>query len=387
MNLQVIPAKFVKNLKEDLSSPVTLRGPTGKVWKVGLVKAGDSLFFQYGWDEFVEDHNLEEEDLLVFRYSGSSTFDVLMFDQLNLCEKECSYFVGKCGCERKENTRDDSMEADFMHSSVERGRRGGRRRRFTSSTKTNQGRRGRGRGRGRRTFISPTNEEELKTSEPGIRRNSSQSNDRSVRKEASASVRDCAKRKFMGEESADSFGDDGIPENLSRSYQLHFVSKRRPVTEVEKKRAYQLASAASASTDHRSFIVVMRQTHVCRRFHLTIPVLDVTYNFPPRNQDVTLSLKGKTWPVIFKYQTNPLNGGFASGWADFVFDNNLEEDDVCVFEVVGGRNNSILVNVQIFRVVEAVTPLRKVKCPSRRSAKRQVKEALDKVVVPCDFLD
>lgn len=45
-----------------------------------------------GWKEFVDEHYVEENDVLVFKYDGNSCFDVLIFDQSG-CEKEASYFV------------------------------------------------------------------------------------------------------------------------------------------------------------------------------------------------------------------------------------------------------------------------------------------------------
>ncbi|KAF3617815.1 hypothetical protein T459_13146 [Capsicum annuum] len=53
-----------------------------------------------GWKEFVDAHSLEEDDLLIFKYNGSSRFDVSVFDRQSLCEKLCekevSCFVKKC---------------------------------------------------------------------------------------------------------------------------------------------------------------------------------------------------------------------------------------------------------------------------------------------------
>ncbi|PHT51120.1 hypothetical protein CQW23_10867 [Capsicum baccatum] len=41
-------------------------------------------------------HSLEEDDLLIFKYNGSSRFDVSVFDRQSSCEKEASCFVKKC---------------------------------------------------------------------------------------------------------------------------------------------------------------------------------------------------------------------------------------------------------------------------------------------------
>ncbi|KAK4429080.1 B3 domain-containing protein REM16, partial [Sesamum alatum] len=79
-----------------MAGTVALRGPSGNVWSVGLVANGDMLLLKHGWIAFVEDHSLEENDILIFKYNGNSSFDVFMFDQESLCEKATSYFVKKC---------------------------------------------------------------------------------------------------------------------------------------------------------------------------------------------------------------------------------------------------------------------------------------------------
>ncbi|KAL0325660.1 UNVERIFIED_CONTAM: B3 domain-containing protein REM16 [Sesamum radiatum] len=79
-----------------MARTVALKGPSGHEWSVGLVTNGDMLLLKHGWKAFVDDHSLEENDILIFKYNGNSRFDVLMFDQESLCEKETSYFVKKC---------------------------------------------------------------------------------------------------------------------------------------------------------------------------------------------------------------------------------------------------------------------------------------------------
>lgn len=100
---QAIPEQFTKNLKGNLPTLISLKGPSGGVWQVNLTKINGTTFFCYGWDEFANDNLLEENDLLIFKYNGASCFDVLIFDGQSLCEKAASYFVRKCG------HRDDSV--------------------------------------------------------------------------------------------------------------------------------------------------------------------------------------------------------------------------------------------------------------------------------------
>lgn len=75
---------------------MNLKGPGGSSWSVGLTTDGDTWFFEHGWEEFLKDHSLEENDFLVFKYRRNSSMDVRMFDGKTSCEKESSYFVRKC---------------------------------------------------------------------------------------------------------------------------------------------------------------------------------------------------------------------------------------------------------------------------------------------------
>ncbi|XP_024631138.1 uncharacterized protein [Medicago truncatula] len=92
-----LPKTFSDNLKKKLPGNVTLKGPSGVVWNVGLTARDDTIYFTNGWQRFVKDHSLKENDFLVFKYNGESLFEVLIFHGDSFCEKAASYFVGKCG--------------------------------------------------------------------------------------------------------------------------------------------------------------------------------------------------------------------------------------------------------------------------------------------------
>lgn len=109
--LQALPKRFSDNLRTKLPDSVSLKGPGGAVWSIGLTTRDDTLHFTDGWQQFVEDHCLEENDLLVFKYNGESQFDVLMFEGESFCEKVASYSVRKCGHTKKRNIDDCLKEA------------------------------------------------------------------------------------------------------------------------------------------------------------------------------------------------------------------------------------------------------------------------------------
>lgn len=63
--------------------------PDGKTYNLRVSKEGNVLVFQSGWETFASAYELEHGDILLFEYSGSSSFDVRIFDQ-SCCEKELS---------------------------------------------------------------------------------------------------------------------------------------------------------------------------------------------------------------------------------------------------------------------------------------------------------
>ncbi|GLT97905.1 hypothetical protein SLE2022_154470 [Rubroshorea leprosula] len=88
-----IPEKFASKLKKKLPEMVTLRGPSGVTWNIRLVIKDDTLFLaDIGWQQFVKDHSLEENDLLIFQYDKESCFDVMLFDgSFVFCQKMWIY--------------------------------------------------------------------------------------------------------------------------------------------------------------------------------------------------------------------------------------------------------------------------------------------------------
>ncbi|KAL5071669.1 hypothetical protein RYX36_022556 [Vicia faba] len=111
-----LPKAFSDNLKKRLPENVVLKGPSGVVWNIGLVIRDDSVYFVNGWERFVKDHSLKENDFLVFKYNGESLFEVLVFDGNSFCEKAASYFVGKCG---PAQTEQGGSKAKDNNNSVE----------------------------------------------------------------------------------------------------------------------------------------------------------------------------------------------------------------------------------------------------------------------------
>jgi hypothetical protein len=102
--LQSIPARFANNFNGHISEVVSLKSPSGKTWSIGVGNNdADEVFLQSGWKEFVTAHSIAEGDYLLFKYSGVSSFDVLIFDSSG-CEKTWPHFAKNHGHERIEGS-------------------------------------------------------------------------------------------------------------------------------------------------------------------------------------------------------------------------------------------------------------------------------------------
>ncbi|CAL5373044.1 unnamed protein product [Camellia sinensis] len=123
---------------------------------------------------------------------------------------------------------------------------------------------------------------------------------------------------------------------------LSYSTNRRQVTEEEKQRAYRLATRHSS--DLPSVLITMQPSHVYKFF-----LLEIQLRVPPRE---------KKWTAQVRYR--PAGIVVHKGWSKFSVDNNLEEHDVCIFELSqGGKGNNmpVVLDVFIYRVVDELVPL------------------------------
>ncbi|OMO74941.1 hypothetical protein COLO4_26417 [Corchorus olitorius] len=250
---QKLPDKFAKNIKKKLPGDVTLKGPSGIIWDVGLKADNDTLVFHHGWKNFVKDHSLVENDFLIFKYNGVSHFDVLMFDGESLCEKAASYFVRKCG-----------------HTETDSG--------CQTKRKMNE-----------------TPVEVVHNSSP------------------------C--------------GLESSPEK-STNIDIDTRTPKPPTT--------------TAATNKK------------KKMGKAIPTAWGSKNLPKENEDVILRVNKHTWKTRYYYHRNRDCGGLSGGWRNFVADNNLKEDDVCVFQPADLGKKPVTLDVSIFRVLQAPLPLTQV---------------------------
>ncbi|KAJ3685424.1 hypothetical protein LUZ61_014588 [Rhynchospora tenuis] len=154
-------------------------------------------------------------------------------------------------------------------------------------------------------------------------------------------------------------GESSSRHACARRSAQKFISGRRPVTDRQKQNALSRANNKFQSTN-TCFIKTMLETSVYRIFYLVVPVEFGRKNLPRKNTTISLSLPhgSRKWNVTCTHNTYATDQRqsvwrFNGGWWKFVLENNLEEGDVCVFEMKA----ELELTVHIFRVVEEIVKL------------------------------
>ncbi|KAJ4961094.1 hypothetical protein NE237_021004 [Protea cynaroides] len=326
----VVPRKIVSIFRKQLVNRATIKTLSGKAWTIELEKRDEDLFFKQGWADFVRDHSLNEGDILIFQYEGDSTFAVSMFDSLSGYEK-----VGS-GLPSNLETRQTNIHLESMNNTHD-------------------------------DFISLESEpSETESEDHNPSRKKARFADSSSKKCLRSTQLSSYSKGKSGRKKPKSIDTGKKIINLDKNYHypLAFVSGRRPVSLAEKEKAHQLALAFRSTKP--SFIVTMVPTSVSKRFFMTIPQAFVEDHMPRIVKEVVLCVPPgvKTWMVSYTvYMSHQV--GLSGGWKSFVWDNNLEQDDVCVFELtqLPGKKNleTISMDVKIFRVVKKLDKLTEAK--------------------------
>lgn len=115
----------MKNYGIDLTDIVYLNIPTGKIWKVKLVKEKNTrVWLQNGWPKFVEFYSISHGYALMFRYTGSLRFNVHIFD---MSASEIDYPLRTKTCKRvhkrkiRENNNNEDANMNAPTSSSHKG--------------------------------------------------------------------------------------------------------------------------------------------------------------------------------------------------------------------------------------------------------------------------
>ncbi|XP_027941331.1 B3 domain-containing protein REM20-like [Vigna unguiculata] len=114
----VIPSCFVKSVRlgrRRIPKDIILRNVSGRVWCVKTRLVGHKIYFQEGWKVFQEENCIRKADFLLFKYDGTNVFKVVILEQSSRCERrevEEDEVIDITEEEENENSEDSMMEEE-----------------------------------------------------------------------------------------------------------------------------------------------------------------------------------------------------------------------------------------------------------------------------------
>ncbi|KAK8564289.1 hypothetical protein V6N13_005478 [Hibiscus sabdariffa] len=336
-----IPNKFVKKFGDELSSIATLTVPSGRQWLVELWEDNKKIWLDGGWNAFVEYYSICIGYFLVFKYEGNSRFDVNVY---NLKASEIDYPSNNLNgsLEPVCNPRlKDIEDGGFADKDVDDCLHHDRKRCKNS------------------TCLHLENEVH------DLRAMSRSARDKGIQF-------DGVELTSTGDEGGLCFSNEtrGIHKAIKQEPDLNMDEhgplwkikvkdevpapnspsvprRRRDVTAEEKQCAFRAASMFKP--DNPFCRVILRPSYVYKGVLLHLPRCFAQKYLNGVDGIITLQVpEGKTWPVQCVYCNGNLR--FSKGWAEFVLDNNLDEGDVCIFELINTKE--IVLRVAIFRALQ-----------------------------------
>ncbi|XVE49124.1 hypothetical protein DITRI_Ditri01bG0057200 [Diplodiscus trichospermus] len=379
-----IPNKFVKKYGDELSSIATLAVPSGRIWLVELRKDNKRMWLDSGWNVFVEYYSICVGYFLVFKYEGNSHFNVHVY---NLKASEINYLSNSL-TNSQEPGRDkhlkDIEDGDFteimgpqptcssLYFSTDKDFDeclDHDRKKYKNSSCQLQ----RNNVRDSQATFQSTPENGIQFSrveltstadEGGLHFSNElqQKYSKEIKQETELSklheLKSFLYRVFLIDfshpnslkdmDEYESLGKFEVNEKLPAMNSHRSVPKRRrDVTTEEKQSAFR--AAAMFKPGNPFCRIILRPSYVYKGIVLHIPRCFAQRYLNGVDGIITLQAsEGKNWPVQCIYGNGSLK--FSKGWAEFVVDNNLEEGDVCVFELINTKE--IVLKVTIFRVLE-----------------------------------
>ncbi|KAJ4781171.1 hypothetical protein LUZ62_065428 [Rhynchospora pubera] len=118
-NHLVLPRKLGRRFKGNICEIIKLRGPSGETWRIEVHKSENKLSLKSGWRSFVTANKIDKNDLLVFKYRGNSSFNVLIFDPSG-CEKVVSFIIDNDETETESESESGSETESTFESEAEK---------------------------------------------------------------------------------------------------------------------------------------------------------------------------------------------------------------------------------------------------------------------------
>ncbi|XP_073045373.1 B3 domain-containing transcription factor VRN1-like [Primulina eburnea] len=342
-----LPTEFTRRYGHNLPDCISLKVPSGLVWKVGLVHYNHEIWLHRGWQRFQEYYSLRRGNFLFFKYVENFLFEVNIFDTSGT---EIEYFqydflnsvaglnhVDKT--ERVESESDDSVL--FLEEILTRRNAGIKDQDVADDTNN-----------------SPSRWRKKRRMQESDDLHAEQKLRKSSRGEQNTSCPIKRESRFVASSpNYRSVIDEGI-EGTELKYSHRKQVQHQARDAKTRFKAYIRASAFMSEKANRKYPFVIVEMHpsyasiqcpslvIHQRIVLKYPVaFNKELMLPDRKNSSILVCEGKTWPV------NCIRGKekatLTTGWRNFVQDNDIKVGDACVLEVVERIN--LTINVIIFR--------------------------------------
>ncbi|XP_061374999.1 B3 domain-containing transcription factor VRN1-like [Gastrolobium bilobum] len=380
-----IPDNFMRKYGGELSPVATLSVPDGSIWRVGLKKADNKFCFHDGWQEFVQRYAIGVGYLLVFRYEGKSSFNVHIF---NLASSEVNYqsavrnsnegpyFANRLKIFEEMEDEDSIEILDLSPSRITPGTLQNKvfpgsvdkltpAKSYTppalhnlfNGSKLNSINWGEdGNALSSRSANSLDNQ---LTRDIGVQFNAVEFKRSTEELKLRTSIEERVKKTVRKKRKSDGHEPSAEHEEEAEMRLRFYESasaRKRTVTAEERERAINAAKAFEPSNPFCR--VVLRPSYLYRGCIMYLPSCFAEKHLNGVSGFIKLQISdGRQWPVRCLYRGG--RAKLSQGWFEFSLENNLGEGDVCVFELLRGKD--VVLQVTVFRVTEDVgllsTPL------------------------------
>ncbi|XP_055803364.1 B3 domain-containing protein At5g60142-like [Solanum dulcamara] len=82
-----LPTGYIDYKNGMLPWNVSLRDRFGNMWPIGVTKSGKHIYFEHGWEKFIEDNIVEFGDFIIFDYDGTRIFDFKLLGRIGCVKK------------------------------------------------------------------------------------------------------------------------------------------------------------------------------------------------------------------------------------------------------------------------------------------------------------
>ncbi|CAI0398649.1 unnamed protein product [Linum tenue] len=322
-----VPKLFAKKYGAGLSKRVVFELPNGTEWPIRLSGGGDKLWFGQGWRQFADFHCVNSMGfLLMFEYLGDSRFRVFIFDP---SASEISYPPpSEADVSGESGGQEDDPSVEILDG-------------YSSSPET------------REDPPPLSNRPRPPKLKKGLARGSNWETtlDEDLSSESSQDdVEVCPARKvnrvigrpkpFSG--SGSSAGGNGGVWRRTVSAVLPGKAVSRTDMQSSKLKTNRGRQSTVFTSGNGSFEVTVAPGHLPRSRNCKVRIpTGFASNVEKDVREAELWVEGSYWPVTFnrEVQKGKDYTSLCGGWRLFAEENFLEEGDVCVFKLIGTKDD------------------------------------------------